>query len=510
MSTETVEDTTFRTFALPLPGRVRPDVFVPREQLPKALLAAEATTYGWDTVNCIKLPLVNQVLATSDRYPHELHMTLNEKEHWAIATSYGPWQVAAGGSGSILMMKLPLTQATMTYGSNRIAVANGYALISIKLRYLPQTPTSAATQDNPIDIEQLIADAEARSADDPAVVVQRVNYGSGTPTEEEKALFVASLALLLNANLGAFTHIFAVVNLNQRAAQKEFVWLKPTFTSYAYFQGLDDDNSYFAILNQTEGRTPEGLTNQVSASAIPSAMNASVLISSTLFIRQFVFPGLTRAFTHAATDAFTITGLGQAIENVRQVRLDDVRVGAVNYTPYMNAFRLQIVGEEIQMTTKVSINISPGIDAYVDATYFYTVGLARRKDGSLTLDFEPAGDPIITSWYTVAFWVTLTQLLVSIIGAVIGAVVAEAIENVVMKVVVVALITIVAGVAAAIPTLIAQVITEGAASALPPIGPMIDEASAPVEWPSSSGFTVQSAELNGAFQLGGMLAITVA
>jgi hypothetical protein len=271
----------------------------------------------------VSLPVVNQVLQSSSDYPKNLKMVLNLEENWSIDTSYAAWTIASGGSGSIVMMKLPLTSATMTYGVDSLTFTNGYALISLKLRYVPQVPPGAAgAGDNPIDIEKLIAEAEARTPDDPAVVIQRVNYGNATPTEQQRALFTASMSLLLNANLGSFTHIFTVVNLNQKAAQKEFFWLKPTYTSYAYLQGIDDASSYFAVLNQTQGHSAEGLTNQVAASAIPSGMNASILLSSKLFMQQFVLPGLPRAFKNTSASTFKLTNLDQAVVSTERFAMD--------------------------------------------------------------------------------------------------------------------------------------------------------------------------------------------
>ena len=386
----------FHSFQLPRLASVRPLVFVPRYEIPQALLAGEATTYGWDTVNCIRLALVNQVLQASDKYPKQLSTTINSSENWTITTSFGPWVIAPGGSGAILMMKLPLTAATMTYGNDSLSFQNGWALISLKLRYVPQNPMRfTAAGSDPVDIDDLIADAQARTPDDPPVVVQRVDYGAVTPTEQQKALFDASLALLLTENLAAFSHVFTEVNLNQKASEKQFYWLKPTYTSYAYFQGVDDANSYFAVLNQTEGRSPEGLTNQVAASAIPAGMTASILVSTQLFMQQFVMPGLPRAFIFSDAETFKLSDLGQSIESTKRIRLEPVRVGAIDYTPYMDSFRLQIVGDEIQIRSKVSVNISPGIDAYVDATYFHVLGLVKKPDGSQTLtfeEFEPAVD----------------------------------------------------------------------------------------------------------------------
>ena len=503
VSTAANFDSHFRTF-VPLTA-YRTGSFTPREEIPQAFLAREATTYGWDSVNCIKSSIANEVLKTSGAYPSQLSIEMNPQSGWAITTNFGPWQIAPGGSGAILFMKLPLTSGVMTYGSGELNFKNGYALISIKLRYVPQGAAKAAT-DPARSIEDLIADAEGRSTDDPAVTVQRINYGDGTPSENEKALFQASFAYMMNQNLAAFQHVFTVVNLNQKAAQAEFQWLKPTYTSYAYLQGATEEGSYFAVLNQVDNHSPEGLTNQVAASAIPDACDSSILISHRLFLERMVMPGLTRAFTRAPSNAFRIPPSADVIECTQEVKLDDVKVAATSYTPIMTYFRLQIVGPEVQINTKVKIPISPGIVAYVNASYFYVLGLVKKDDGSYTMDFEPSEEPEITSWHEIASWVTWTETTVALIGAVIGAVVGEAIKTVSTKIMVIVIITVVAGVLAAIPTMIADIAANGAAAALPPIGPMIDEAQAPVNWPKSSGFDLKSAELNGSLQFGGMLA----
>lgn len=507
MSSASIPRSTFHAFPLPAPASFRPKVFVPRSEVPASTLAAEATTYGWDTVNCVKLPIVNEVLAQSKQYPASLSATINSKEQWTISANFGAWQIAPGGSGSILMMKLPLTSASMTVGTDTLSISDGWVLISLKLRYVPQA-NSKAQEINPLDVEQLIADAVARSPDDPAVVVQAVGYGSAQPSESMKSLFRFAMAELLTNNLDKFTHVFAVVNLNQRATSPQFYWMKPTYTSYAYFQGIDDDNSYFAVLNQTENRSPAGLSNQIAAAAIPDGANASILVSNQLFMQQFVMPGMPRAFPKADSQTFAYANNNQVIEAKKSFALEAVRVGAIDYTPNVQNFRIQIVGDEIQINTKVSIDISPGIVAYVDATYYYVLGLVRKDDGSMTLDFIESSPPIINSWYTTEFWVTMTQLIVSIIGAVIGAVIGEMIKTVATKVIVIAIITIVAGVAAAIPSIIADVISKGTAAALPSIGALIDDATDPVDWPASSGFSLQSAELNGALQFGGNLSVS--
>lgn len=511
-SSNTTFDSYYRSFVPP--KAFRPKVFVPREEMPAAYLGREATTYGWDSVNCIQVKTVNSSIKASGRTPEKLRAQINSAGTWTLEVDFSAWQIAEGGSGAIVFMKLPITKASMPYppldpnesGKNKLEFGDGHALVSIKLRYVKQTANPFFSDEETIStVDQLIADALAGSPDDPPILVQAVNYGDANPNSDEKALFNAALSLLLTQNLAKFDYVFSAVNLNQKAAQEQFQWLKPTFTSYAYFQGLSEDSSYFAVLNQLDGNSPDGLTNQVSASAIPTGSNASILVSNRLFLERMVLPGLVQAFPDAPSNAFKIPGTSDVIETTETLDLSPVKVGAINYTPRLTYFRLQVVGDEVQINTKVHIPISPGIDAYVDATYFYALGLVEKDDGTVTLDFEPSEEPSITSWHETASWVTWTEITVALVGAVIGAVVGEAIEKVATKIVVIVIITVVAGVIAVIPSLIADVIADGAAATLPPIGPMIDEAQAPVIWPDSSGFELKTAELNGSLQFGGLL-----
>ena len=171
---------TFNTFVLPKLDDVRPDVFVRRDQLPAALLAAEADTLGWDSVNAITLSKVNEALSARGRYPKSFDSTI--QPGWTLDGTFGTWRLVRGGSGSIVFLRTPLLTAHMTFtGSPDLSFADGWATVAIKLQYLPQ-PRSAdpASGDDPVpgNTEYLVADAHARSEDDPAAVIQAIDYGS--------------------------------------------------------------------------------------------------------------------------------------------------------------------------------------------------------------------------------------------------------------------------------------------------------------------------------------------
>jgi hypothetical protein len=197
--------------------------------------------------------------------------------------------------------------------------------------------------------------------------------------------------------------------------------------------------------------------------------------------------------------------MGTVIESVNTVTLDDVRIGAIDYTPEMQTFRLQIVGDEIQIDTLTKVNVSPGIDAFINDTEFYKIVLVNKPDGSQTLDFARSREPRRNHWMETATWVTVTEVIIGIVGAIAASVAGNVIATVARRIIAVIIIIVVAGVLAAIPAIIAAVMEGKAADALPSIGNLVMEASSDVDWPGSSGFTLKSAQLNGSFQLGGDL-----
>jgi hypothetical protein len=134
------------------------------------------------------------------------------------------------------------------------------------------------------------------------VVVQRVAYGKARPTEHQRALFVASLTLLLNENLSDFSHIFTVVNLIPPATNS---WLASVRSAYAYVRRESDVAGYLVILSVTADRDISGLQRTVDPQAFPATGNASFVITDDLFLRNVIAPGLASAFQTTPTPSPT-------------------------------------------------------------------------------------------------------------------------------------------------------------------------------------------------------------
>jgi hypothetical protein len=321
------------------------------------------------------------------------------------------------------------------------------------------------------------------------------------------ALFKGALAIWLNKNLNLFTYVFAVVNINAIAAKEAFQWLKPTYTSYAYFNGPTDETSYFGVLNMTSGDSAEGLSNQLPPASIPQGCNSALLISSKKFLSNMVLPGMSTAFPRATQSTFRLTGNNTVIEKVGDdVELDPIPVNGVNYTPWMQEFVYQIVGDEMQVYTKVKVSVGLGIDVFIQNTGYYKIKLVQKpNNGGHTLDFEESRAGKTNSWNEIATWAIVTDTIIAAITGCTAGLAKMMFKETFKRVIAYVIVAIIVGIIAAIPTIIAQVVQGKAAEVLPSIGDMVADATGDIKWPNATGFTPQKAEMNGSLQIGGKL-----
>ena len=486
----------------------RPGAFVPRAGIAPQTLAAEAGTLGWDVVHAMRLPQVNETLAASGRWPTSLALEI--QDGWTIGGELGTWQLVRGGSNSILFVRVALRTARMSFPNTPdLAVEDGWVTVAVKLRYLPQPPSggsppdaaTAVADDGADDRSFLATRATSDNPDDPPAVIQAVGYGSAVPSPLQAALFSAALGKWFTANLHLFTYVFCALDLNTRAAQGDFQWLRPTWTGYAYANGSDDDNSCFGVLTMTCGNSPGGRINQLAPTAVPPSCTASVLISQDSFLQHLMVPGLTRALDGTTVEDFELAS--GTVRITRTVDLDEVKSGGRTYRPELKELELQVVGDELQMHSVVQTTVAPGIRSLVDARDFFRITLVDRPDGGQTLSFMPSRDSERNEYTQKEKWAEITETIVAILGAVAAIVAAIVIPGAGAAIAAVLIIGLVAGLAAATPSLIAAVAGGDAAAALPSIGDLVLECTTDIHWPESSGLTLTSAELNGSLQLGG-------
>jgi hypothetical protein len=499
---------TTQAATLPRYGESLPEVFVPRAAIPPSLLAAEADTLGWDVVHAVRLPEANATLAASERWPTAFDYEV--QAGWRVAGTFRAWQLVRGGSNSILFLRAPLAMASMTFsGAPDLRFTDGWVTVSVKLDYLPQPPSSPTAGRRPAssseegDREYLAARTTSANPDDPPAVVQAVDYGSANPSELQKATFRAAIGRWFCAHLDLLTYVFCALDLNTRAAEGDFQWLRPTWTGYAYANGPTDETSCFGVLTMTSGNDPGGRINQLTPGAVPPGCTASALISQVAFLEHLMIPGLTRALPGTSVPDFVLDA--GTVRSTRPIDLDPIESGGITYHPVLDDLQLQVVGDELQLKTSVRTQVSPGITTFVDAVDWYRITLVTQLDGAQTLDFTRSRPTQRNDYTEKELWVEITEAIIGVIGAIAIIVAGIVIPGAGAAIVAVLLIALVAGLAAATPSLIAAVAGGAAADALPSIGDLLTQTTVDIHWPESSGLFLLSAELNGSLQLGGIL-----
>ena len=478
------------------------------------LLAATTTavstvydTNGWDTVYVIPLPDVNTAIANKKTSPTtwsgSIAPTLFNPTKIDATGTFSTWSLTTGGSGAIIRMHIPFgANITVTNGSvvTPVTVTGGIAFVEVKLVYIPQPPVDGVTPNN------LKVRTAGGTADDPVVTVTSVSY---TAPPEDSGLDTALVTMLqgwFNANLDQFQHVFATVNLGTEEATGDFTWLNPTQTNYAYIDNSNIDQALLGVLCMTENRPSTGNVQEISAGAIPPGARASFNMSLERFMSKMVLPSLPAEFPKAPSGTFVLGNNDTQITASSNFDLAAVKVGAVNYTPTVTSYKMSLDGSIMETYSYIHTPISPGIDAYCEITYYSTMAIATKSDGSQSLTWLKAQNTDEKTWYTVATWVTVTEAVADIILAVIGAVVGNvvtAVESVVCRILVAVLC---GGVVSAIAAVLEQVpnwIAGSVPDAIPSVNALVDGATKPTAWADSTDFTLTEVLINAGLQLGG-------
>ena len=493
----------FQTFDLPPFEEIEPDVFVPRHQLHPSVLRKEATTFGWDTIQAIRLPQVNQILRQySPPPPFEYQF----QENGSLAGEFDTWSLVRGGSGATILLKAPMKRCTMKFPNTDMDFENGWVIVQVKLKYLPKAPDGyvpdRATNTSG-ELAYLAVDLNSQNAGSPLVLVNQINTGSFVMTPTQKVLFRSVIQEYFNQNSQLFTYLFAAVRVNALANNRIFQWLKPTYTSYGYVNGATEETSIFGILSMTQNRSPEKLAHQVPLASIPHDNNSAFLISGSLFLEKLVLPGLSKVFLNASGSDFMLANNAALIEIKNPVKLNDIQLQDKSYTPYLVQFTFQILGNECQIYSKVRVNLTEGVKIFVESTRHFGLRLVQKADGSPTLDFLLLRQPKTRSWDDITGSLVTISRIFDLINNIKQILSGETIELFSKDIIATTIISAVAGLESADSSFIKAVADGKASEVLPSISGMISEATQGIQWGKSSKFELESVELNGALIFGG-------
>lgn len=479
-----------------------------------------ADTNGWDTVFAIRISDVNHAIALQKSSPSDFSQSYTDEETGDTITingTFGDWRLNTTGDGKNLHMSTPIATGTMTRNGTTYDMAGVSATIEVNCDYVPP-PVAGVTPTPDGTLHALKLKTSSTDPLDQAVIVTNLSFPGARPGIVIVSIMQSVLQLWFNQNIISFEHVFSVVNLNLLADGDDgsFQWLQPTWSSYACTSGADEENSYFGVLCMVDQHDPSGLAHELCSSAIPDGQCSAYMISVPVFLEYSVWPGIPYAFKNAKQEDFKLTQNKTCIENLNDLELEGVKVGAITYTPYVTKFELIVEATEIRTEMKAKINISPGIDSYIEMITHQIIELKSttvddpdhpgQTISKQYLDYAdaPGKETEINTYTETEAWVYITEAIAGIIVAVLGIVVGELTEKVVARVIIGIIAALVVAVIAAVQVIIEKVIAEGAAEGMPPVDPLVYAATHPIQWPTqTSEFTLTNALINGVFVLTG-------
>jgi hypothetical protein len=277
-----------------------------------------ASTLGWDTVFAVHIADLNEVIAARRASPDGFAAT-DAEDGISVTGKFGTWQIAPGGSGGLLWMKVPFHDTVVTMAGKAQPPKSGTATIELRLRFLDQD-AGAAALGAPRTLK-LTVQTQAASSDERAVTIldpPGIVYDGEMPRFMEQTALETLLDIWMNSHLDEFQHVFATVDINAVAAHDGFQWLQPTHVDYAYCD-LGPNDGLLAVLCMTEGRPPSGLAQQVTAAAIPAGQRAGFLISKQRLLEKLIKPVMPRVFHASRDEDYDVSESGDAI--IRHTRM---------------------------------------------------------------------------------------------------------------------------------------------------------------------------------------------
>ncbi len=474
----------------------------------KLLLSSPVTNNGWDTVSICRVSALNTRIKAEKTYPTDLMKY--EEGTISVTGMFAPWQIVTGGDGRNVKLNIPFESGTYTgidMGAGAQFDMTGVSVdIYIKLNYFPLPKTQA--EDGSYDLRIKTTQTEET---DPIAAVISLHDPSKKIDDINASVLRGILERWLNIpeNLAKFDALFATVLINNMGEQSdEYKWLRATTISYAYTDKNTEESSIFGILCMTNDRSADGLPNQLPAVDLKSDENAVFLISREIFVKYQLLPAMPYIFPDSPDASFEVDGAGTTV-NCKNLKMDDVKVGAINYHPVAETFEMCFDETYITTTARIKTNISAGIDTTTIIISKQTLALGKNSKGEQVMVYKTVGEPIVENTNNIATWVVVTEAIIGLIGAIVTAVAGAVAGKVVALIVGVIVALVVATISIVIHVIIEEAVAGGVADALPSIAPMVKVATGQVQWPfcRPDAFVLTDIEYSGSIIFDGNLNI---
>lgn len=335
-------------------------------------------TYNWDTAFAIPVPDVNKTIVDQKSSPAGFTVTADNS--YTVSASFGDWQICMGGDGKNVRFSIPLSEVSIDYSAGeRVICDSGRAVVEVNLHYVPHTDSGNESSSPVALVVKATPDSPETSV---AALVGAVALypDPGTVTS---AVFGQALLDWIKTNLGEFSHIFSVVDLNRMIDQQQWGFVTPNYTGYAYLNGSTLENSVLGVLTMTGDREGGDLSEQISPSAIPVVSKAGFLISQERTLYDLVRPAIMVVYPGLTSSNFLMSNDKTRLYLEKGITVDmpAVQHNSSTYYPKLTALTVETDGETFIVTSTTSTSITFGITSKTTATNWYTLNLGNSDNG---------------------------------------------------------------------------------------------------------------------------------
>ena len=289
---------------------------------------------GWDVISFTPVKNINTVIKQNWK-----ELTFNAKrDNIELYGSFGEWSIVPGGGGKFIRMHCPISSGRLIMEGNELKLDGMIAVFQVMLNFFDQI--SATRQNADYNLLNLTFDfkiafplTESGNPAVPAEVGEEIG-GIVQPidllncTSLKKYIILNMLADYLVEHTSIFQPIFAAVTLKGRFG----TWISPVKCRYSF---LDSANPYIAILAVCTDRDISNLPLDVDVAGIDLNSGQSYYaISKGLFVKNVGIPCFTTMFQSSANDYMLVDDI---LTNQNRVTMPSITVGAIDYSPYVNA-----------------------------------------------------------------------------------------------------------------------------------------------------------------------------
>lgn len=464
---------------------------------------AIARTYGWDTAFAIRMPDANAAIIAQSSSPKTFSQKAPDGS-CSVNGDFEDWQIS-GGAGIDIHFSTPIKTGSLNYNGKQYSLEGAEVHIEVQLNYLPSKETNSkqtamskqSSNGNNVDLVTRFKAPENEQ------VVSVINFTAPNISDfVANALAASTLQLWFNSNLTLFTHVFSAVNLNTKVDKKQFQWLAPTSTSYAFCAGSTANDSILGVLCMTENRSSAGIASQLSPNAIPKGARSGFLISQERFLTEMVLPGLPSAFPGSTQSDFALSDDKSSVINTTNIKTKTVEHAGTTYHPEVTSLEVSINENEIVVHSITRVDIALGTYAEITVTSYQNIEIADKPDGSQTLVYKESRPPIKDHTTKTTTSGVAQKIILELALIIIGVILTIVTEGAFLVVALI-IIALLIGLIDATPTLIADAVGNKVSNDSPSLALLTLNCTSPTCWPGGNTFKLTFAGMNDSLQLGG-------